>query len=193
MKKQLLALAMTSAISAGAMAQANVFEGFSAGVSVSSVGSTTELSGNGSSVNMGQQSMVPTIEAGYTFGINKDFAVGLTATYDLSDTKSGSANNLNFKGTNHYSVNLKPGYVTGNTMLYAILGYHGMKGTANYLGESASLNFNGFGAGAGIAVLLTKNVFVKAEAQQITYSSKTDGATFKPSATVGTIGVGYKF
>jgi len=193
MKKQLLALAMTSVVSAGAMAQANVFEGFSAGVSVSSVGSTTEISGAEGSANMGQQSVGPTIEAGYTFGVSKDFAVGLTATYDLSDTKSGSVDGFNFKGKNHYSVNLKPGYVTGNTMIYAILGYHGMKGTANDLGESASLNFNGFGAGAGVAVLLTKNVFVKAEAQQITYTSKTDGATFKPNATVGTIGIGYKF
>lgn len=193
MKKKLLALALLTG-STGVFAQANPFEGFSAGVNVSSVGASTTFSSGSDSLNLGQQSVVPTIEAGYTFGISKEFAVGLTATYDLSDTKSGSVNGLNFKGKNHYSINLKPGYVMDKTMVYAIVGYNAMKVTANYNGASGSDNVSGFGGGLGIAYMIDKNIFIKAEAQQISYSSKTDsGLTYKPSATVGTIGLGYRF
>lgn len=194
MKKNLLVAALFSVAATGALAQANPFNGFSAGVDVSSVGASTAITGEGSA-NLGQQSVVPTIEAGYTYGVTKEIALGLTATYDLADTKAGSVTNFNIKGKNHYSINFKPGYVVGNTtMIYAIIGYNGMKGTVNDNGMSASQNFNGIGAGVGVQVLLDKNIYVKAEAQQITYSSFTDaGVTIKPSATVGTIGLGYKF
>jgi opacity protein-like surface antigen len=199
MKKRLLALALLAG-STGVFAQANPFEGFSAGVNVSSVGASTELSGDGGgSLNFGQQSIVPSLEVGYMFGISKEFALGLTATYDLADTKAGSADGFNIKGKNHYSINLKPGYVIGNsTMAYVLLGYNATKGTISSDGQSASSNFSGFGAGFGVQTLIDKNIYLKAEFQQITYSSKTftDGVgsfNAKPSATVGTIGVGYKF
>ena len=201
MNKKILALSLLVS-SASVFAQANPFEGFSAGVSVSSVGASTTLSGNdafaGASANFGQQSIVPTIEAGYTFGISKEFALGITATYDLADTKAGSVSGFNVKGKNHYSINLKPGYVIGNsTMAYALVGYNATKGTVNIDGESASSNFSGIGAGLGIQTLIDKNIYIKAEVQQITYNTKTGffGADInvKPSATVGTIGVGYKF
>jgi opacity protein-like surface antigen len=195
MKKKLLVAALFSVSATGAMAQANPFEGFNAGVSVSSVGSSTTLTLYGDSLNLEQQSMVPTLDVGYTYGVTKEFALGISATYDLADTKTGSVAGLNFKGKNHYSVNLKPGYVVGSsTMVYAILGYNSVKGQASFEGDSASTNFNGIGAGVGIAVLIDKNIYLKAEAQQITYNSKKDGdLTYKLSSTVGTIGIGYKF
>lgn len=129
------------------------------------------------------------------FYINKNIALGLTATYDLSETKAGTLNDLNFKGSNHYSLNFKPGYVLNNSiMIYAILGYNSMTGKASMNGYSGSHTYNGFGAGLGIQALVTKNIYVQAEAQQITYSGITDRSlTITPSATVGTVGVGYKF
>jgi opacity protein-like surface antigen len=201
MKKKLVALALLAG-STGVFAQANPFEGFSAGVGVSSVGASTTLSGadavGGDSVNFGQQSIVPTIEVGYTHGLSKEFSLGITATYDLADTKAGSANDINVKGKNHYSINLKPGYMVGNsTMAYALVGYHATKGIISGDGESISSNYSGFGAGLGIQTLIDKNIFIKAEFQQITYNTKTGLAgadiNVKPSATVGTIGIGYKF
>lgn len=195
MNKKLFLATVLTVSATGAMAQANPFEGFNAGASISSVGSSTTLTLNGDSLNLGQQSMVPTLDIGYTYGVTKEFTLGMSATYDLADTKGGSINNLNFKGKNHYSFNLKPGYVVGNsTMVYAILGYNSFKGEASLAGQSSSLNFNGFGAGAGVALLIDKNIYFKLEAQQITYSSKQDGAlTFKPNSTVGTVGIGYRF
>lgn len=194
MKKKLLVAALFTAASAGAFAQANQFEGASVGVDVSSVGASTSVSGNGSA-NMGQQSVVPTIEAGYTIGVSKDIALGFTATYDLAETKGGSADNYNFKGKNHYSINFKPGFVVGSsTMVYALIGYNGMQGTANDRGRTSTQSFNGMGAGFGVQTMVDKNVYVKAEAQQVTYSSSTNsGLTYKPSETIGTIGLGYKF
>ncbi len=47
-------------------------------------------------------------------------------------------------------------------------------------------------------MLIDKNVFVKVEFQQINYGSQSktingEAISYKPNATVGTIGVGYKF
>ena len=197
MKKLLIASALVAA-STGAFAQAsaNAFGGFSAGVKVSSVGTSTAVNGtDGTSLNLGQQSVVPTVEVGYAYGLSKEIALGLTATYDVTETKGGSVNGLNLKSNNHYSVNFKPGYVFNNTtMVYAIVGYNAMTGKMQYGGYSSNKSFNGFGAGAGVQVLLNKNVYLQAEAQQLTYSGQSDaGAKFTPSATLGTIGVGYKF
>lgn len=196
MKKLLIASALVAA-STGAFAQSsgNAFEGFSAGVKVSTIGSSTTLSAPGFSANLGQQSFVPTVELGYAYGLSKEIVLGLTATYDLTETKAGSVDNLNFKTKDHYSINFKPGYVfNNNAMVYAIVGYNAMTGQASLNGSSDTKSFNGFGAGAGVQVLLNKNIYLQAEAQQITYTGVKAGVvTFTPSATVGTLGLGYKF
>jgi opacity protein-like surface antigen len=57
-----------------------------------------------------------------------------------------------------------------------------------------SKRLSGIGYGAGISVMLNKNIFAKAEVQQVSYNSWTyDDDTMKPSTTIGTIGIGYKF
>lgn len=195
MKKNLLVASLLAFAATGAMAQSNAFEGFSAGVKVSSVGASTTFSASGFSANLGQQSIVPTVEVGYAYGVSKEIVLGLTATYDLAETKAGSVDNLNLKGQNHYSVNFKPGYVFNNTtQVYAIVGYNSMTGKVSASGLSATQTYNGFGAGAGVQFLLNKNIYIQAEAQQLTYESQTkSGLTSKPSATLGTIGLGYKF
>lgn len=200
MHKKILVVALLSIASSGAMAQAssntnaNPFEGPSIGVSISSVGGSTDLSGT-TSANMGQQSAVPTVEAGYAFGVSKEFALGLTGTYDLADTKGGSAGSANLVGKRHYSINLKPGYVLGaSTMLYALLGYNRMQGNLNNNGYTGTSNLNGIGYGIGIEALLDQHVYVKLEGQQVQYSSSTlSGVTYKPSTTIATLGFGYKF
>jgi opacity protein-like surface antigen len=194
MNNKLLAAALFSVASSGLMAQANPFEGPSIGVSVSSVGGTTDLSGT-KSANMGQQSVVPTVEAGYAFGVSKEVALGIAGTYDLADTKGGTSGTANLVGKKHYSINFKPGYVLGtSTMLYALLGYNRMQGTFNDLGVSGASNLNGIGYGIGLQALLDKNVYVKIEGQQVKYNTaNVSGITYKPSTTIATVGIGYKF
>jgi Outer membrane protein beta-barrel domain len=198
MQNKLLVAALLSISATGLMAQSNSevnpFAGPSVGVSVSSVGGSTDLSG-ARSANMGQQSVVPTVEAGYAFGLTKEIALGLTGTYDLADTKGGSDGSANLVGKKHYSINLKPGYVIGTSnMLYALLGYNRMSGTLNNNGYTGTSNLNGIGYGLGIETLLDKNIYLKVEGQQVKYSSSTlSGLTYKPSATIATLGLGYKF
>lgn len=198
MQKKLLIAALFSISASGVMAQTNStvnpFEGPSVGVSVSSVGGSTDLSGS-RSANMGQQSVVPTVEAGYAYGLTKEIALGLTGTYDLADTKGGTASSANLVGKKHYSINLKPGYVLGTSnMLYALLGYNRMSGTLNNNGYTGTSNLNGIGYGIGLETLLDKNIYLKVEGQQVKYSSSTvSGLTYKPSTTIATLGLGYKF
>jgi opacity protein-like surface antigen len=193
MKKTALTIALLTA-SAIAGAQENPFEGPSIGVSVSSVGGSTNISGN-PSTSIGQQSVVPTADLGFTFAASKEIALGLTGTYDLADTNGSMDGNSNFVGKNHFSVNFKPGYVLGsNTMLYALVGYNRMQGKFNAGGVTGQSNLDGVGYGIGIQALIDKHFYVKLEGQQVNYNASTvSGITYKPSTTIATLGVGYKF
>jgi outer membrane immunogenic protein len=200
MKKQLLIASAFALASTGAFAQAKNFEGFTAGVNVSSVGGTTKLNSDLGSIDLGQQSVVAGAELGYNFAASKEVVLGLTATYDFVNSNLGQGtlaggDGFNMKGQNRYSINFKPGYViTPSTMVYATVGYNSMAGKlSGSSGASETKTATGFGYGVGLAVMATKNVFVKAEVQQINFNSVGDGATFQPNLTVGTIGVGYKF
>ena len=200
MKVKLLVVSIMTVAATGVFAQANNFEGFTAGINVSSVGATTTLKDEGSA-DIGQQSVVPGIELGYNFAASKEIVLGLTATYDFANTKLGQIGdqdgNANLKGQNRMSINFKPGYViTPSTMIYATVGYNSMSGklTENPPGSTITQTFTGIGYGLGIAVMATKNVFVKAEVQQINFGSQNlDGTSLQPNLTLGTIGIGYKF
>lgn len=203
MKKKLLASLILMAGSSAVFAQANNFEGFTAGVNVSSVGGTTTQSAPGLSTDYGQQSFVPGLELGYNYAATQNIVLGLTATYDLADSKLGQQSAFgqsgDFKGQNRYSVNFKPGFlVTPSTMIYATVGYNSMTQKIQGAGQSYSNTFNGIGYGAGVSVMVDKNVFVKAEVQQVnfnsvSYTSSGITGTSQPNLTIGTIGVGYKF
>lgn len=197
MKKLIVCILLASG-SAGVFAQANNFQGFSLGLNGSTVGSSTNISGSGASIDIGQQTFSPSAEIGYSYGV-LDAVISLTATYDFVDLKSGQAtvnsDSINFVGKNHYSINLKPGYVVNpTTLIYATVGYNSVKGEITGGALTGSTNFSGVGYGAGVALLVSSNVFLKAEIQQISYGSKTvNGVTYQPSSTVGTVGIGYKF
>ena len=200
MKIKLLVASMMTVVATGAFAQAKNFEGFTAGVNVSSVGGTSTLSTSAGTIDFGQQSVVPGVELGYNYAATQSVVLGLTATYDFVDSKLGQAGNedvgsLNFKAQNRMSVNFKPGFVvTPSTLLYATVGYNSMSAKAALNGESESKTLSGIGYGLGVAVMVDKNVFVKAEVQQVNYGKWNDsGLSIQPNLTVGTIGVGYKF
>lgn len=90
MKKHLLALVITSAVSTGAFAQAQAFQGFSVGINGSFVGNSTELSGDIQSTNLGNSNVVPTGEIGYTHAITNQFTLGISGTYDFTNQKLGN-------------------------------------------------------------------------------------------------------
>ncbi len=196
MNQKLLVVLIAATASSAAMAQTNPFHGASIGIGMSSVGASTKISDSNSAIfDLGKQTTVATIEAGYMVGIAKDLGLGITVTYDVDDIDGGSTADLDFRGRDHYSINLKPGYVIGDsTMVYALWGHHRIKGSLTSGISTASHEFRGQGIGFGVQTMFGKHIYLKAEAQKVTYSSYTSGdANFDPSATVGTIGFGYKF
>ncbi len=122
---------------------------------------------------------------------------------------------------NHWSIALKPAYaVNDKVMIYAKVAYHNAKSTfnSNYSetgsdpeSYNASVKQKGLGLGAGIEYNLSKNMFVQFDVEQIQYKSKSVTNTFsgldnfstardytsvsslKPSTTVGTVSIGYRF
>ena len=199
MKKNLLAAALLSVAATGAFAQAKSFEGFSVGVSGSFVGNTTQLSGGGANLNVGDSNLVATGEVGYTHAITDKFTLGISGTYDFTDVNSGKLSaddgtNYQLKGKNHYSINLKPGFaLSKEALVYALVGYNSMEGSIT--NTTGTTTFTGIGYGVGAQVMFTNNIYGKVEIQQVTYDSKTVFTTSsaKPISNVGTIGIGYKF
>jgi hypothetical protein len=194
MKSKIIAMSLVALTAANVSAAENPFNGFFVGLNLSSVGAITELSG-ATSAELGQQSIVPSIEASYAYGLSDKISLGVTGTYDLSNTQGGSSTNNSFKGKNHYSINFKPGYIVSpNTMLYALIGYHSVDGNLKAAGITSSQGFNGIGAGFGLQTLVSKDIYIKAEAQHIMYSGENSGLTeFKPSKTTATLGIGFKY
>jgi len=195
MKKKILATLIFASMSSGVFAQAKNFEGFNAGLNLSLVGASTEGSASGNVVSFGQQNVIPSVDLGYNFAANENLVLGISGTYDFTSTDGGKVNNATLKMENHYSFNLKPGFVVSpNTMLYATFGYN--RGTGKITTAGGTKAFNGFSYGLGALVMVDKNIFVKAEVQRVDYTSESafgDFVNFKPSSTIGTIGVGYKF
>jgi opacity protein-like surface antigen len=193
-KTKILAFSLVAFSAAGVSAAENPFEGFFIGLNVSTVGTITEVTG-ATNADLGQQTIVPAIEASYAYGLTNEISLGITGTYDLSNTQGGSSGANSFKGKNHYSINFKPGYlVSPNTMLFGLVGYHSIRGTLTTASASNTQNLNGVGVGFGLQTLVSKNIYVKAEAQHVMYSSEsTGGSTFKPNETLGTLGVGFRY
>lgn len=83
--------------------------------------------------------------------------------------------------------------VVKDVLLYAKLGYHyaTIEGSGDIDGDE---KFRGFGYGVGSRINLNKTTFVTVEFQQINYGKERAlGAEWKPSVTVGSIGLGFKF
>jgi Outer membrane protein beta-barrel domain len=204
MKKIFIAAAVAASfLGSQAFAQTNNFRGFSAGLNLNLAGSVTELSDSTGKVKIGDTSQNAGLQAAYTFAPSEQFAIGIGATYSLSDLNAGSGSSgtttYEFKAKDIYTVYVEPGFVIGNNTLgYAKLAYTGTradtKATVSGVTTTATDNFNGSGYGAGIRTLLDKNVYLQVEFMQVTMNELTrNGVTLKPTSTLGTIGLGYKF
>lgn len=200
MKKLLIATAVAAALVAPqAFAQSNHFAGFSVGLNGHVITTSTEISGSGFAAKFGDSSQNASLQGAYGFVMGPNAVLGLGATYFLGDLKGGTVSDgvstFEMKGKDQYSLYIEPGYVIGNsTLLYAKLAYLGVKGELSGGGSSASENLDGVGYGLGARVKLDRNMFLQLEFAQSDYNSKTiQGASVKPSATLGTVGIGYQF
>lgn len=201
MKKILIASAVAATIFVPQVfAQARNFEGLSLGVNLNAASTSSEISGAGFSNENGDTSTHVGVQAAYGFPLGDTFVLGIGATYDFGDLKSGSTSvsgaGYELKGKDRYSVYFEPGFVVSNSsIVYAKIGYHGMKGEINLsTGQTYSDDYSGAGFGAGVRTMVNKNLYFQAEFIQAYFDEKTqNGIRLKPSATIGTVGVGYKF
>lgn len=200
MNKVLIAAALSATLMAPqAFAQAHNFGGFSVGLNGNVATTSTEFGNPSGVVKFGEGSQNGSLQAAYGFVVGSSAVVGLGATYALGDMKGGlfssSGTRFELQGKDMYSVYLEPGYALSNsTLIYAKLAYVGIKGEVSGGGSTASENFDGVGYGLGVRAKLDKNLFLQVEFAQTDYNSKdVQGASLKPSATIGTVGIGYLF
>lgn len=196
MKKTFIASAITAALVAPqAFAQGSNFGGFSLGLNANFVSSATERTTGGATTKLGEGTQTAGLQGAYGFSMGANGALGLGLTYSLGDVKGGSMAGTEFKGKDMYSVYVEPGYALSNsTLLYGKLAYLAMKGEQSSGGVTSSENFDGLGYGAGARALLSRNLYLQVEFMQSDYNKKAiSGVDYKPSGTVGSIGLGYKF
>lgn len=197
-KKTLIALALAAG---GSFATAS--EGFYVGAGLGAVGASTQQSDSTGDSPWGQTSTVGVIDLGYTARFNQTWGVGVGATFDTNKSKLGGAFSttepfdLDLQGNDHYSVYVQPFLtLTPGTAAFGKLGYHTgkLELTSASAGESGSQRINGIGYGFGVKTMVTKNVYLQAEAIWVGYRSvSVIGSDFKTKSTAGIVTLGYQF
>lgn len=202
MKKLATLLLPLSLISTSVLADTKNFVGLSAGLNLNFISAGVKLVDGADSFDGlgGKQTQTAGVDAAYgyvPFGTNTVFTVGLDA--DLSNATVAEATVDGTTGTvkqgNRFGIYFAPGVVVAKeTLIYGKVGYNQMKGTVSVDTASVSKNFRGVSYGAGTKIMISNVTFLKIEIGRYTFDSKTvDTATVKPSATVGTIGIGMRF
>ena len=167
-------------LTSSAFAQAQNFEGFSvhastgynswkSGLSNYITGGVPVTAATFDSVEGGGTPLFLGLE--YTLPIDKEFTFGISWETDMLDGKTGTGA-LNFNGvklgdythvvkSGAYQISLKPGVVMApNTLLYGKFGYFSLTNTIGAVGETPlSYTSTGYGLGAGLKQMLSKNIF----------------------------------
>lgn len=244
-----LVLAMAGVFATSANAQSankNAWEGFFAQASVGfasfapKLGTTTVAPtgrlatySNPSPAGLGQTVSVSTstntldgaynaIGAGYNFGINESYVLGLGVNYSLGASAAGSGSftltapgggpvpalnstsPISYQLKNIWSVAAYPGYVIDKDKLaYAKIGYTGITiGINSSTAPYQTYGLSGYVLGLGYKQMITKSIYVLGEANYAGLSNKA--ATLNSSlgtfsSTVGgsgydfIVGLGYRF
>lgn len=200
MKKIAAILAITA--SASTFAQVTNFTGWSAGVNLDHSSMSNQITDATSDMNgLGQQTVGASLQAAYGIALSNLTVLNIGGTYGLNNTKAGFIRDgsrvTQMKGKDAYSLYIEPGYlVSEKTLAYAKLSYEAVKGTIESTNTAieGSRNLNGTGYGFGMRTMLDKSWSLQAEVKRVNFGSKAiDTVNVKTTATVGSIGIGYKF
>jgi hypothetical protein len=156
------------------------------------------------------------ISAGYNFGINENYVLGLGATYYIGATSSGNGSftltapgapsyglpvlnapsAFQYQLKNLWAVTLQPGYVIDkNKLVYGKVGYTGVTmGLNSSTAPYQTTNLSGYTLGLGYKQMITESVYLLGEANYGGFSNKAASITSSLgtlSSTVG--GTGYDF
>jgi len=193
LKSSLLSLALVCGT-----AMATNFSGPEAGVSVTMNGASIMVDNKDSNKydgNYGQQSMGVKLHGGYGFDMGNDTVVLVGLGYNPTEIKSGSLENSTFKIKNSWSLSVAPGMMLNDySLAYVKLSYEAGKLNNKGTKSSDSYSISGFGYGVGLRTEINKTTFLETEIKQVNYKKFTDdGDNATPSATVGSVGVVFKF
>ena len=201
MKQFIMATALAAALIAPqAYSQMRNFEGPSLGVNLNAANTSNEFSVGGASFKNSDNSQSGNLQLAYGFAASDSFVLGVGLTYGPGDFKAGAVTTggvgYELKAKDLYSLYFEPGFLVANsTLAYGKVSYQGMKWeTKLSTGVTLSDNFTGTGYGAGIRTMLSPHLYLQAEFEQVGYTERSNsGLTSKPTATVGSVGLGYRF
>ena len=180
------ALALTLALASTAQADAYDFQGFYGGV---------ELGTGSLDANFGLPLQTGTsggLFVGYNHALNSDVVIGGELSYGF-DADHQIAPGVDFTIEGPTELRARLGYVTGNTMIYAALGYTWADYTQT--GVPFSDSFEGMSYGLGLETLLTENISLRLDYTRTSYEP---GGTIYPTifdfdSDVVSLGIAYHF
>jgi opacity protein-like surface antigen len=168
-----------------------------------------------SSIDAGKNNFVYLVDLSYGFEADKNFIIGLGATYDFNKyehtfiSADDTVDEVSVKGKlkDHYSVYVQPTYLLNNsTGLFAKLSYNFAKNSVKITENNDSITFsenlNGWGYGAGVKTLLNNNVYLQIEGSLVKYDKQSKTIvgdlddyviSSKPEVLTALISIGYKF
>ena len=149
--------------------------------------------------NSGQQSIGIKLHAGYGFEMGNDTVVLVGFNYNPTEIKAGTVNTANLKIQNSWSLFLAPGMMLNDKSLaYVKLAYESGNLKYSDSGENIEQSLTGLGYGIGLRTEINKSTFLETEIKQVSYSKfnykkGSVNVDLTPSATVGSVGVVFKF
>ena len=196
MKNILVGVALVGTLfSTTAFSQATSLAGPSLGIDFNFSNASSKFNAGGNAFKLGEQASDASVRAAYGFALGDTFLLGVGATYGPGDMKAGATSlggvNYALTAKEQYSVYFEPGLPLSNsTLAYGKVFYQNTKWeTQPSVGAKMSDNYD-----LGLRSMITPNAYVQVEFTQIEYNEKSfGGLTSKPAATVGSIGIGYKF
>lgn len=196
MKSKMLIAAAVAATLFGtnSFAQANNFEGFSAGLNLNMVKTGFEVTASGVTVGTSANDIGPSLQLQYTKALNEKYTIGFGANLGLSSVKAGSVATIELKGKNINSFYVAPGYaISDSTLLFGKLGSISATGESSAPGATSE-TFSGIYYGAGIQNYMDKHLYLQFEYGQAAFTEKSvTGGSYRPTQSGFVIGVGYKF
>lgn len=190
-KTSLLGLALVSTAS-----MAGNFAGPEAGASVTMNGGATKFQVIGEKESIsGGSSLGFRLHGGYGFDMGNDVLVLLGVNYNATDLSVGKSAGENVKIKNSWSLSAAPGMMLNDkTLAYVKLSYEAGKFNSGITNLKVDQSVSGFGYGAGLRTEINKTTFLETEIKQVNYKKFTYKSTdMTPSATVGSVGLVFKF
>jgi opacity protein-like surface antigen len=178
---------------------ASNFSGPEAGVSVAMNGGFTTLTAENKDTSFGEPSLGISLHGGYGLAISNDKVVLLGLNYNATEVAAGTLVDESVRIKNSWSLSAAPGILLNDkTLAYVKLSYEAGKLIGGSSGDSDEESISGYGYGAGLRTEINKTTFLQTEIKQVNYKKfnykqGSNSYDFTPSATVGSVGVVFKF